>query len=100
LDVVGGNVELFSRVRDIFAKQTPELLAAMRAALASGDLQALARHAHKLRGSLSNFPRTRGAALAGDVESAAQTGDLARLDALVDDLEAAVARLTEQMASV
>jgi len=100
LDVVGGNVELFSRVRDVFAKQTPELLAAMRAALAEGDLEALARHAHKLRGSLSNFPRTRGAALAGDVESAAHTGDVARLDALVDDLEAAVARLTEQMANV
>jgi CheY-like chemotaxis protein len=100
LDVVGGNVELFTRVRDVFAKQTPELLAAMRAAVAAGDRDALARHAHKLRGSLSNFPRTSGASLAAGVEAAAREGELAELDAMVDDLEAAVARLTEQLANV
>lgn len=100
LDVVGGSVELFTRVRDVFAKQTPELLAAMRAAVAAGDSDALARHAHKLKGSLSNFPRTSGAALAADVEQAARAGDLSRIDSMVTDLEAAVARLTEQMASV
>ena len=100
LDVVGGNVELFARVRDVFAKQTPQLLAAMRAAVAAGDREALARHAHKLRGSLSNFPRTSGVSLAAGVEAAAQAAELTELDAMVDDLEAAVARLTEQMAAV
>ena len=100
LEVVGGNVELFARVRDVFTKQTPELIAAMRAAVAAGDREALAKHAHKLRGSLSNFPRNRGASLAADVESAARGGELARIAALVDDLETAVARLTEQMAQV
>lgn len=100
LEVVGGNVELFARVREVFAKQTPELLAAMRAAVAAGDSESLAQHAHKLRGSLSNFPRTSGAMLAADVEAAAKSGELAGVDALVDDLEAAVARLTAQMATV
>ena len=100
LEVVGGNVELFARVRDVFAKQTPELIAAIRAAVAAGDREALAKHAHKLRGSLSNFPRSRGASLAADLEVAAKGGELADVAATVDDLEAAVARLTEQMAQV
>jgi two-component system sensor histidine kinase/response regulator len=100
LDVVGGNVELFSRVRDVFAKQTPELLAAMRAAIAAGDSEALAQHAHKLKGSLSNFPRNSGATLAANVENAARAGDLMNVDAMLAELEAAIARLTAQMASV
>ena len=100
LDIVGGNVELFARVRDVFAKQTPELLAAMREAAAARDAAALARHAHKLKGSLSNFPRTSGAHLAADVETVARSGELSGVDALLAELEAAVARLSEEMANV
>jgi two-component system, sensor histidine kinase and response regulator len=100
LDIVGGNADLFARVREVFARQTPELLAAMREAAASRDSDALAKHAHKLKGSLSNFPRGSGAHLAADVESAARAGELTGIDVLLEELEAAVARLHEQMANV
>jgi signal transduction histidine kinase/CheY-like chemotaxis protein len=100
LDIVGGNVELFSKVRDVFTKQTPELLTAMREAAASRDATALARHAHKLKGSLSNFPRDSGAKIAAIVEDAARAGELDGIDAMLQELEAAVARLTAQMANV
>lgn len=97
LDIVGGNVELFSKVRDVFAKQTPELLAQMREAAAARDANALARHAHKLKGSLSNFPRDNGAHIAANVETAAQAGELEGIESMLQELEAAVARLTAQM---
>jgi signal transduction histidine kinase/CheY-like chemotaxis protein len=100
LDVVGGNADLFARVREVFARQTPEILAAMRAAAAARDSDALARHAHKLKGSLSNFPGQSGVAVAANLENAARLGDLERVDAMVDELEAAVARLNAQLATV
>lgn len=100
VDVFGGNPELFARVREVFARQTPEILAAMRAAAAANDSEALAKHAHKLKGSLSNFPGDSGVTEAANIENAARSGDLADVDSLFDDLEAAVARLSAQLASV
>ena len=100
LDVFGGSAELLARVRELFARQTPEILAAMRAAAAANDSAALARHAHKLKGSLSNFPGDSGMTEAANLENAARSGDLAEVESLFDELEAAVARLTAQLASV
>ena len=100
LDVVGGNADLFARVREVFARQTPEILAAIRAAAAARDSDALARQAHKLKGSLSNFPGQSGVAVAANLENAARLGDLERVDAMVDELEAAIARLNAQLAAV
>ena len=100
LDVVGGSVELFRRVREVFAKQTPELLAAIRTAAAERDANAVARHAHKLKGSLSNFPRDSGATVAAELERVAREGDLRKVDEMLTELERAVARLTAEMANV
>jgi two-component system, sensor histidine kinase and response regulator len=92
-DVVGGNMELLARVRDAFARQTPELLAGIRDAIAHKDAEALAGHAHKLRGSMSYFPGERGADIARSVEQAARSGDVARAAGLLPDLERAVVEL-------
>jgi signal transduction histidine kinase/CheY-like chemotaxis protein len=95
VDVVGGNTALLARVRDAFARQTPELLGGMRDALARGDTDALARHAHKLKGSLSYFPGERGSAIARDIELAAKSGDITRAASRLPELEKAVAELSE-----
>jgi signal transduction histidine kinase/CheY-like chemotaxis protein len=92
-DVVGGNLELLARVRDAFARQTPELLAGMRDAVARKDAEALASHAHKLKGSMSYFPGERGADIARTVEQAARAGDVTRAAGLLPDLERAVLEL-------
>ncbi len=92
-DVVGGNMELLARVRDAFARQTPELLAGMRDAIARKDSEALASHAHKLKGSMSYFPGERGAEIARNVEQAARAGDVVRAAGLLPDLERAVIEL-------
>ena len=92
-DVVGGNLELLARVREAFARQTPELLAGMRDAIARRDAEALASHAHKLKGSMSYFPGERGAEIARDVEQAARAGDVVRAAGMLADLERAVIEL-------
>jgi CheY-like chemotaxis protein len=99
-DAVGGNAALLTRVRAAFAKQTPEIMNAIRAALSSSDAQALARHAHKLKGSLSYFPGERGSEIAREMEQAAKSGELSRASDMLDDLERAVAELGELLEGV
>jgi two-component system sensor histidine kinase/response regulator len=92
-EVVGGNMALLERVRDAFTKQTPELLHGIRDAITRRDGPALARHAHKLKGSMSYFPGERGAEIARQVESAARDEDFIRAEGLLPDLERAVGDL-------
>ena len=59
---VQGDREILQEVVQLFCAETPELLAAMRAAIARGDSQALQRAAHALKGTVRSF----GAQAAGD----------------------------------
>ena len=92
-EVVGGNMALLARVRDAFAKQTPELLSGIREAIARRDADALAAHAHKLKGSMSYFPGERGAGIAREIEQAARAADFVRAAGLLPELEQAVGDL-------
>jgi two-component system sensor histidine kinase/response regulator len=92
-EVVGGNMALLARVRDAFTKQTPELLAGIRDAIARRDGEALAAHAHKLKGSMSYFPADRGVDLAREIEEAAKAADFILAAGLLPDLEQAVGEL-------
>jgi CheY-like chemotaxis protein len=94
--ITSGNPALLARVRDAFARQTPELLDGIRDALVHGDAEALARHAHKLKGSLSYF-EGEAAGLARDVELAARGADLVRAASLLPDLEIAVAVVADRL---
>jgi signal transduction histidine kinase/CheY-like chemotaxis protein len=93
LEAVGGNVKLLARVTDAFAKQTPPLLLLMREAILHEDAESLARGAHKLKGSVSNFPGERAATLSLELEGAAQAGDFTLANDIMRRLEEAVAEL-------
>jgi HPt (histidine-containing phosphotransfer) domain-containing protein len=86
-------------VREAFSRQTPELLLAIRDAIARGDSDALAQHVHKLKGSMSYFPGQRGSDVAREMEQAARAGDLTRAASLMPDLEQAVAELQSVLTS-
>ncbi|HYC91103.1 MAG TPA: ATP-binding protein [Thermoanaerobaculia bacterium] len=92
-EVVGGNMALLARVRDAFRKQTPELLAGIRDAIGRRDGEALAAHAHKLKGSMSYFPADRGAGIALEIEQAAHAADFILAAGLLPDLERAIGEL-------
>lgn len=95
-EITGNNPALLARVRDAFARQTPELLAGMRDALSRGDVDALASHVHKLKGSLSYFGG-RASDLAREIEAAAKAGELTKAAGLLPDLEIEVAAVSTRL---
>lgn len=88
-----GNPALLARLREAFARQTPELLGGIRDAIARADANELARHAHKLKGSVSYF-QGNAMNLARDIEAAAKAGELTVAASLLPDLEIAVAAVS------
>jgi signal transduction histidine kinase/CheY-like chemotaxis protein len=99
LDVVGGNVALLSRVRDAFARQTPMLLEALRNAVDAGDAEGVARHAHTLKGAISNFHDADATALIAELEQAAKAQDLARAAELLPRVREAMRAVEKRIDS-
>jgi HPt (histidine-containing phosphotransfer) domain-containing protein len=87
---------LLARVRDAFARQTPELLAALREDLSRADFESLARNAHKLKGSLSHFGGP-AMAIVRDLEAAAIAGQLTTAAGLLPDLEIEIAAVSSRL---
>ena len=96
MDAVGGNRQLLARVTDAFSKQTPQLIDGIRASIAVHDSASLFRDAHKLKGSVSNFP---GAAneLAAQLEESARLGDFDRANAILPRLDVALRDLERRL---
>ncbi len=98
LDSVGGNTKLLARVRAAFAEQTPLLVAAIEEAIEQADAEALCRHAHKLKGSVSHF-EGEAMNLAARLENSGRTGDFAAARALMPQLEEALRELGARLAA-
>jgi HPt (histidine-containing phosphotransfer) domain-containing protein len=93
LDPTG--IELFLResgavavnVIDIFATQTPDLLAQMRAAIEAADTATLREKAHKLKGSCLMLAATQMAGHCQQLEGRAREGTIDGAVALVNQIE-------------
>jgi signal transduction histidine kinase/DNA-binding NarL/FixJ family response regulator len=99
VEAVGGNVKLLERISDAFARQTPTLLASMRAAITDRNGDALFRAAHTMKGAVSNFEGDPSFDLAAMVEQAALDSDYDRAALLVTRLEAAVTALERRISA-
>ncbi|HVS32735.1 MAG TPA: ATP-binding protein [Thermoanaerobaculia bacterium] len=97
IDAVGGNRKLLARVGDAFAKQTPEILKAMRLSIERKDGPSLFKEAHTMKGAVSNFGADPSVDLSLMIETAAMEKDFARAAALVGRLEAAVIALERRI---
>jgi signal transduction histidine kinase/HPt (histidine-containing phosphotransfer) domain-containing protein len=96
-----GGAQALARVVDVFGRQTPDLLAAMRAAIAAPDAGALARHAHKLRGGCLTLAATHMAGLCDKLERSVAGGSVDGAAELMDGLDRAFqARHAELRAAV
>jgi signal transduction histidine kinase/CheY-like chemotaxis protein len=78
LNRVGGDSNLAREIADAFIKESPRLIAQMRAAFEAGDSTALQRSAHAYKGSVSIFSVDRAIYLATELELQASTGSLIR----------------------
>ena len=91
------DAEILDVVAPLFVESTPDDLAALRQALATGDVGSALRHAHTLRGLLGTFYAEPAVRLARQIEDALQRGDVDRAILLMPDFEAAVEGLLAVM---
>lgn len=82
--------ELLHELLSIFKQEFPGNLRKLRAAVTAGDLPAVAKLSHTLKGTLSNLSVTAGAACAAELEQAARSGDSARVTAVFAHFEKSV----------
>ncbi|TNF34845.1 MAG: response regulator, partial [Deltaproteobacteria bacterium] len=77
LSFVAGDTQFLGSLVELFIERAPQQLAAIGAAIASADLDALARSAHQLKGSVGNFGADRARHWASRLEQAGRDGSLA-----------------------
>ena len=93
-------------ILDAFWASNDELLAALQAALTSGDADAISKTGHALKGSASNLGATALAETARSVEMAGKAGDVqtardaaTRLPVEIEDTKAAFGTLMDSIAA-
>jgi HPt (histidine-containing phosphotransfer) domain-containing protein len=84
-----GSIEALKLPIELFATQTPELLADMRRAIDAGDAETVRGDAHKLKGGCMTLAATHMAELCGELELRLGADSLAGATMLVDQIEGA-----------
>jgi two-component system sensor histidine kinase/response regulator len=88
---------LLDELIGMFLEQLPTALAAIAKALAGKDWQAIAFHAHRLKGSVGNFGARAMTEICQSLETAAKAADLAQAESMFDRLEAEAERVRRAM---
>jgi two-component system sensor histidine kinase/response regulator len=94
---LGGDRMLAREMARAFVSDAPRLLAELQAAAHSGDLDAMRRAAHALKGAAGNFAAAETVAVASQLEQTARDGDLTTALALVDRLAGATTQLVTRL---
>jgi HPt (histidine-containing phosphotransfer) domain-containing protein len=99
LATVGPHVDMLEELRDTFAEQYPEVLAAIRGAAAAQNARLLADKAHLMKNvaAMAGGPSSRQLSIA--IEDAAKAGDYGRATQLIDLLEQELTRLQQALAA-
>ncbi len=98
MEQVEGDHELLAQMLELFRGESPRMLAAIRSAIAAGDVDALARASHTMKGSVGNFGRTEAFLSARELERMGHEGVVVGANAQLDALEKHVARLESDLA--
>lgn len=93
LEATGGDPAFLAELADAYFIDTPELLAAMRRALAAGNAVELRRAAHALKSNSANFGVHTLAGLCRELEERGKNGALDGAALLVERVEAEYERV-------
>src|ERR1700723_3780990 len=99
LEFVGGDARLLRELAQLFLDSYPVELAAVRFACERGELTALARAAHAMKGSIRIFD-TSAFEAALRLETLARAGDATQVDAACAALEASLATIRPALAAL
>ena len=95
IENLGGDIELFNSVVDMYISDNAGYQAALKAAVIAGDAETLQREAHTVKGVLATFTYEDGATLARRIETLAKEGDFAAASALVPQLTSVLSDFAE-----
>jgi HPt (histidine-containing phosphotransfer) domain-containing protein len=93
----GDDPALLQELVDIFLKDCPQRLDAIRQAVCSRDADALAAAAHSLKGSVGNFAAPAVYEACWALEQLARERDFDRMEAALDELETKLAAILPGM---
>lgn len=96
--IAGGDPGFVAEIVQMFSEDTPPHLDELDNAAAAGDATRLAKVAHGLKGSASNFGAAYFRTLTERIEHLAKTGDLAAAPAAIADLRTEYARVITALA--
>lgn len=88
LDRLGGDEEILAMMVDMYLQDVDNNCSALAQVLGSGDVSALQREAHTVKGLLATFSDDQGALIAQALEQKLKTGDVAGIEAEVAALQA------------
>ena len=97
---VGGDAQLLGEIAGLFLQDLPRGLGEIRKAVAARDALAIERHAHALKGSVSNFGAQEASDAAQELETKARAGSLAGIDESLANLERALDLLRPELESL
>jgi HPt (histidine-containing phosphotransfer) domain-containing protein len=97
LEHIEDDIEFLEETVAMLDEDSPALLEEVRSAAAAGDAAALVKPAHALKSMVGNFCAGPAQAAARKVEIMGREGQLADADQAVQELEAEVARLLEEL---
>ena len=97
LERLEGDGALLAELAAIFVGDCPQVLGSIRQAIANRDAEAVARAAHALKGSVSNFAARRAVEQALKLETMGWQGRLEGADEAFSALESTVGRLLEAL---
>ena len=97
LDAVQGNRELLKEINEMFLVESAALRSQLRQAVDLGDLKAVRRDAHTLKGALYVFGNPTAIELASRLENLGVNGDQNAVRAAIHDLETELQRLNDAL---
>ena len=100
LDRVGGDLDLLREVAELFLRDSPKMMAAVKTACAAGDAPALARAAHNLKGCVGTFCADQAFDAAQALEAAGRNEDLSAAVGDLFRLAAAIEALTPELSAL
>jgi HPt (histidine-containing phosphotransfer) domain-containing protein len=100
LNRVGGDAGLLKEMADLFIKDLPGSMDALRHAIDEGNANAIERAAHKLKGSIGNFAAQPACDAALTLEVLGRGGSIAEAAPAYAELEIEITRLKSAMADL
>ena len=99
LEIMDNDTELIQECFNDFMHEYPGMIQSIRETIDTGDAEGLARHAHKIKGSLRYLAAARAAEVAYQIELRGKAGRLDGAGPLLDELAEICERLKVVMTS-